>query len=150
MHCEIKHMAQKLPKSEIEHVELEDDHEYPSLFMDVSSTFGNSGNPVKSSQDLQLASLVPLADKEFLKTIQVEEIKRENAAQKDLFVTVSWYLKNNSSEAWPSDPDQVVLKCLSNDFLIKLKDLKITKDHMSLFPILPHKTSQLKVQFILP
>ena len=150
MLCEIKHMVQKLPKQENEKLEIRQNLNYPNLALDISWAFGIIGNPAKSCKNIQKALLVSLHDKEFLKTIQIDEIDGEDGINKDLLISVSWKLLNKTQEEWPSNPDKVVLKCLSNDYLIKLKDLRVTEDQLTPIKILPEKTSILKIIFVLP
>lgn len=82
-------MVEKLPKIKPEQniSKKKEFSEYPHLYVDSSSIFGNSGNPVKSGVDIQKATLVPMADKDFLKTIQVEEIVDEDS-NIDLLISI--------------------------------------------------------------
>ena len=81
-------MAEKLPRPKSDQIGVKKEiSEYPTLYVDVSSAFGNSGNPVKSGVDIQKATLVPLADKDFLKTLQIEEIINEDSTV-DLLVSI--------------------------------------------------------------
>mmetsp|Transcript_7234 Transcript_7234/g.8187 ORF Transcript_7234/g.8187 Transcript_7234/m.8187 type:complete len:234 (+) Transcript_7234:747-1448(+) len=150
MFCEIKHMAQKMPKPVADKVEINPNADYPNLSLDISCAFGNTGNPVKTHKNIQKAFMVQLPDKDFLKTIQIDEIPGEDELSKDLLVSVCWDVKNNSKEAWPPNKDRISLKCLSNDFLIKLRDLKITPFHLSPITISPGKTSRLCINYVLP
>lgn len=143
-------MALKMSKSDTEKVENKPKVEYPSLSIDISWAFGNSGNPQKTTADIQKALLVELENTEFLKTIKIEEIKGENGINNDFLVYAHWDLVNKSKESWPSVTSNVVLKSLPNDYLLKLNDLQITEREMSPLVISPGHKTKLSINFVLP
>ncbi|CAI2365280.1 unnamed protein product [Moneuplotes crassus] len=117
MFCEIRHMAKKIPRSSFDCLEKKNFPDYPKLYIDVSSALENTGSPVKSTEDINKAVLVSLPDKDFLKTIQIQEVKNISSAS-DLLISVCWYLQNRTSSAYPPESDKLILKCLPNDYLI--------------------------------
>jgi hypothetical protein len=149
MLCEIKHMVKNLPRKEIK-PEIKPNNNFPCLALDISCAFGGTGIPIKSHRDILKANLVQVDDKEFLERIAINEIEGEDKVNPDFLVTNKWVIKNESDEVWPSDQESIVLKCLSNDSFIKLKDLKITEKEMTPQVLNPGETSELKIEFLLP
>lgn len=149
MLCEMKHMIKNMPHKP-QKMEISPHIELPSLALDISYAFGFEKTPIKSHSDIKRATLIQLSDNDFLKLMVTKEIEGEDKINNDLMIKNSWTLKNESEEAWPLKPENLVLKCLSNECLIKLKDLTISENEMKPLPIEPNKTSVLSIEFILP
>ena len=149
---EIKKMTKKIPEEENKKPYRENYNviEYPSLSLDISCAFGSAGIPMKTSNEISKATLVHLDDQEFLDKVSIEEIEGEDNENNDCLITCKWFIKNESDLIWPNNTDAVVLKCMSNDCLVKLKDLKITEKEMNPIAMNPGETSELQIQFLLP
>ena len=65
-------------------------------------------------------------------------------------MSCKWVLENQSDETWPSSPDDVYLKSLANESLIKLPDIKLTSSDMSRLVLKPGENSDLCIKFVLP
>lgn len=142
-------MVEKMPQPQIK-TEIVPHSKYPCLALDISCAFGINKPPIKTNVDIKKAVLVQMADRDFLDKIAIQEIEGEDKINNDLLITNKWIIKNESDEEWPPNPDKIILKCLSNDCLIKLQDIDIKENLMNPMIMKPGEISELSIDFVLP
>ena len=123
---------------------------YPTLGIDISWAIGGFGTPIKSQKDIKKANLMDVKENLYNDKIVIKEVDGEWKEHTDCLVSWKWLLENQSEEAWPLSQDEIYLKSLANDQLVKLPDIKISSKEMSKLILKPGENSELIVKFLLP